>query len=1073
MAKIYIGNTLLAITPESTDSSGNFMAEAAYTKAGADTAISTAINNLIDSAPDTLDTLNELAEALNDDKDFHVTINDLLNLKAPLANPSLTGIPTAPTAAVDNDTTQIATTAFVKSVVATEDTIAEMNDVTLTSITNGELLVSSGGNFINNTLDEAGIAPVVGPTFTTAPANFDAGILLSTAPTTSANVGVVRQNAYFKQGGIRLQRTNTVNDEMSFRWGGAAADTFLLQQMYGNVAQGNITFSGNTPSGSNKIKIDADNIELGTSGTTLTKLISDATIANNKKITFLDSRDATDGLHFQHSGTDEFVQMGFYGAVGETNHGRFVITHKDGTAANTDVLTIPKGGASVTIHKNTTIAGNLQVNGTTNALHIKESVASSISRGLKLQNTSSTDGQGTGIAFTNSNTNANVNASIDSVRALQSALTGNLIFSTQSASAALTARMTINSTGEVGIGKTATTGVELDVNGDIAASGSITGATLAGTLTTAAQTNITSVGTLTGLIVSDDVGIGATSPSERLEVREDIDNNFARLKINNEGTNGGATVLFSEGATDHASISAAYGSGHKTFIIKNSMPDGTLKLQTENSSAVVNDGLMIDGDSNVSIPNGTLTVAGQIESTTGAVVASGGTFTVVSGTCQTAAQPNITSIGTLSDLTVTGNVTGTANPTSAGHLVNKIYAETNFQSKDGSTGDVAITGGLSVSGNLIVNGTTTTVNTTNLDVTDNIILLNSGMTGSNAKDIGVIFERGSTGDNAAIVWDESTDKFKFGTTTNAGTGDTASIDTTLGDIEAANLDLEGSIDALAITCQEGLTGSSLYINGTTLNVDDSESTVGIGIAAGEDYKLNVAGKVNVTNDLSVDTDTLKVDSTNDRVGINKAAPDEALDVVGNIKASSVLTNTITSLANSNLNITANGAFGLTSDNLVLNDNVLGISAASGTCLAINDSSAGQNFINANISTAVFAVTGDISASGDVDITGDCNVSGDSLFDGSVTLTGSVELSGGENISFTTSSGNIDGLCDVDVTGSVQASKWLRPGIYADATARDAAITSPAAGMMVFVTDGDGSGNPKFQGYTGSAWVDFH
>jgi len=57
---------------------------------------------------------------------------------------------------------------------------------------------------------------------------------------------------------------------------------------------------------------------------------------------------------------------------------------------------------------------------------------------------------------------------------------------------------------------------------------------------------------------------------------------------------------------------------------------------------------------------------------------------------------DITSIGTLSDLTVTGNVTGTANPTLAGHLVNKIYAETNFQSKDGTTGDVAISGDLAV-----------------------------------------------------------------------------------------------------------------------------------------------------------------------------------------------------------------------------------------------------------------------------------------------------------------------------------------------------------------------------------------
>lgn len=42
--------------------------------------------------------------------------------------------------------------------------------------------------------------------------------------------------------------------------------------------------------------------------------------------------------------------------------------------------------------------------------------------------------------------------------------------------------------------------------------------------------------------------------------------------------------------------------------------------------------------------------------------------------------------------------------------------------------------------------------------------------------------------------------------------------------------------------------------------------------------------------------------------------------------------------------------------------------------------------------------------------------------------------------------------------------------FADTDARDAAITSPSPGMTCFVTDGDGAGNPQFQGYTGSGWV---
>jgi len=45
-------------------------------------------------------------------------------------------------------------------------------------------------------------------------------------------------------------------------------------------------------------------------------------------------------------------------------------------------------------------------------------------------------------------------------------------------------------------------------------------------------------------------------------------------------------------------------------------------------------------------------------------------------------------------------------------------------------------------------------------------------------------------------------------------------------------------------------------------------------------------------------------------------------------------------------------------------------------------------------------------------------------------------------------------------------------VYADTDARDVADT-PVAGMICLVSDGDGAGNPKFQGYTGLGWVDLN
>ena len=101
------------------------------------------LGNLVDGAPAALNTLNELAAAINDDASYAAGITTALGNKldsttaastyltqtnasstyltqtnasttyAPLASPALTGTPTAPTAAVGTDSTQVATTAFV------------------------------------------------------------------------------------------------------------------------------------------------------------------------------------------------------------------------------------------------------------------------------------------------------------------------------------------------------------------------------------------------------------------------------------------------------------------------------------------------------------------------------------------------------------------------------------------------------------------------------------------------------------------------------------------------------------------------------------------------------------------------------------------------------------------------------------------------------------------------------------------------------------------------------------------------------------------------------------------------
>jgi hypothetical protein len=76
--------------------------------------IAAAVAALVNSSPAALDTLAELAAALNNDKDFAATMAAALALKAPLASPAFTGNPTVPTAGLFDADTSAANTAFVQ-----------------------------------------------------------------------------------------------------------------------------------------------------------------------------------------------------------------------------------------------------------------------------------------------------------------------------------------------------------------------------------------------------------------------------------------------------------------------------------------------------------------------------------------------------------------------------------------------------------------------------------------------------------------------------------------------------------------------------------------------------------------------------------------------------------------------------------------------------------------------------------------------------------------------------------------------------------------------------------------------
>ena len=150
-----------------------------------------------------------------------------------------------------------------------------------------------------------------------------------------------------------------------------------------------------------------------------------------------------------------------------------------------------------------------------------------------------------------------------------------------------------------------------------------------------------------------------------------------------------------------------------------------------------------------------------------------------------------------------------------------------------STSETTVNDNLTVAGNLTVNGDTTTVDTTNTTVKDTLLGLNSGAS-SNSNDVGIIIERGSTGNDALFIWDESEDKFALGTTTDNASS-TGNLNMTKGTLVA---DVEGNLTATTIS----LGGSSVT----------TTATLSTGISN---------GNVLVANANVIDNDFLRVDGT--------------------------------------------------------------------------------------------------------------------------------------------------------------------------------------------------------------------
>src|SRR6056300_1515390 len=191
------------------------------------------------------------------------------------------------------------------------------------------------------------------------------------------------------------------------------------------------------------------------------------------------------------------------------------------------------------------------------------------------------------------------------------------------------------------------------------------------------------------------------------------------------------------------------------------------------------------------------------------------------------------------------------------------------------SGNVAVLRDMVIDGNLRVNGDTTVIYTENTSIKDAFIELGRDNTsGDTTLDLGVLMHRPDALSNVVVGYREGTDEFAIAYT-EAKPTDKIFVPKTDEDISVhvyGRVLTEANVGIINTSPIHTLdVGSNLY-------VDEFGSNI-----------LVVQGNTNVTGDLTVDTDTLYVNSVASKVGINTKNPDANLHVVGNVYVSSNLT----------------------------------------------------------------------------------------------------------------------------------------------------------------------------------------
>lgn len=189
-----------------------------------------------------------------------------------------------------------------------------------------------------------------------------------------------------------------------------------------------------------------------------------------------------------------------------------------------------------------------------------------------------------------------------------------------------------------------------------------------------------------------------------------------------------------------------------------------------------------------------------------------------------------------------------------------------------------------VEGDLTVEGNTTTIGTTSLLVTDKFIELASNTVGVPAGDVGIYLNRGSFG-NSAVYYDQAGGTFALAETadpaTNTSVSPTSYANLRINHLSVDSTDLVTNLNADLLDSQSG----AYYLDfANATNTDYISLAYVTANGATTTDTISVGGLV-------VDTDTLYVDSANDRVGVNTLTPAAEFQVSNAAISSSIVVGT--------------------------------------------------------------------------------------------------------------------------------------------------------------------------------------